>query len=162
MFSHELSFWTLTVVVVLSFESPGLQRNSFPSTLLQFIIYFLRLLFWNENMLLVSMGFIWVIFLIFCLWNAVFYDGVSFCFWLLCCFLPYIKEKKCNNELGLSHQDGENIFSHKTIVGDRGHPTWIEIFSYTSFYPYNTKLWMRSETFYRSLHSTLSGRAQAV
>lgn len=34
-------FYTLTVVVELSFKLPGLQRNSFPSTLLRLIIYFL-------------------------------------------------------------------------------------------------------------------------
>lgn len=84
------------------------------------------------------------------------------CAFFFCFFFTLHNRQKCNNELGLSHQDGRDIFSHKTIVGDRGNPTGIEIFSYMSFYPYNSKLWMRSKTFYRSLHSTLSGRAQAV
>lgn len=58
MFSYQLSFFTLTVVVELSFKLPGLQRNSFPSILLHFIIYFLSFCFWNENNLLVFRLFV--------------------------------------------------------------------------------------------------------
>lgn len=42
-------------------------------------------------------------------------------------FFSYITDRKSNNELGLPHQDGGNIFSHKTIEGDRENPTLIEI-----------------------------------
>lgn len=154
-FSYQLSFWTLTVVVDLSFKLPGLQRNSFPSTLLQVIIYFFSFFFWNESILCVIRLF--VFFLSCWVWNAFFSGGISYCFWLLCYFFPLHNRRKCNNELGLPHQDGGNIFLLKTIVGDRE-----KYFSYTFFYPYNTKLWMRSKTFYLPLHSTLSGQAQAV
>lgn len=129
MFSHELSFWTLTVVVVISFESPGLQRNSFPSTLLQFIIYFSSLCFWNENMLLVSMGFIWVILLSCCVCGMPFFLMVFHFVFDYCAifFTLHNRQKKCNNELGLSHQDGGNVSSHKRKEPDLDRNIFIHV-----------------------------------
>lgn len=42
---------------------------------------------------------------------------ISYWFWLLCYFFPYITEKKCNNELGLLHQDGGNMSMSNLLLG---------------------------------------------
>lgn len=112
-FPYELSFWTLTVVAVLSFESPRRHRNSFPGTLFSVSWFICSASVWEREHAACFHGFHLKFFPeLLSVWIALFLMVFHFVFDYYATVTLHNRWER-NNEVGLSHQDGGSIAAQK-------------------------------------------------